>query len=106
MNRRMSTFRHMLLIKFERDVTGDQKEALMTGLAKMPEVMDFIRRYEFGPDLGLRDDTFDFALVADFDSEQDYQTYSRHPDHQILVHNLIRPIAAEVARAQYEVAEP
>ena len=99
----MTTFRHVMMLRFDRDVTGDQKEALTAGLAKMPEIMDFIRRYEFGSDLGLSDDTFDFALVADFDSAKDYELYTRNPDHQILVHNLVRPIAAEVVRAQYEV---
>ncbi len=69
----------------------------------MPQVMDFIRRYEFGPDLGLRDNNFDLGLVADFDSEQDWLKYSKNPDHQSLVHNLVRPVAAEMVRVQYEV---
>ena len=38
----MTTFRHVMMLRFDRDVTGDQKEALMAGLAKMPEIMDFI----------------------------------------------------------------
>ena len=99
----MTTFRHVMMLRYDRDVTGDQKDALTAGLAKMPEIMDFIRRYEFGHDLGLGDDNFDFALIADFDSAKDFEVYSRHPDHQIVVHNLVRPIAAEVVRVQYEV---
>jgi hypothetical protein len=100
----MTTFRHLLMIKFGRDVTGEQKQALADGLAKMPQIMDFIRRYEFGPDLALSDDTFDFGLVADFDSEEDWRTYSNHPDHQLLVHNLVKPVADQLVRVQYEVS--
>lgn len=93
----------MTMIKYHRDVTGDQKQALLDGLAKMPVVMDFIRRYEFGADLGLSDGTYDFGLVADFDSVNDWRRYLDNPDHQILVHNLIRPIAEDVARLQIEI---
>ena len=103
MNLIMSTFRHIILVKYHRNVTGAQKQALLDGLAKMPQIMDYIRRYEYGPDLALRDDTYDFALIADFDSENDWNRYSSNPDHQILVHNLIRPIAEEMARVQYLV---
>ena len=99
----MTTFRHVMMLRFDRDVTGDQREALAAGLAKMPEIMDYIQRYEFGSDLGLGDENFDFALVADFESAKDFEMYSKNPDHQILVHNLVRPIAAEVVRVQYEV---
>ena len=99
----MSTFRHIILIKYHRDVTGAQKQALLDGLAKMPHEIDYIRRYEYGPDLALRDDTYDFGLIADFDSENDFRRYSDDPDHQVLVHNLIRPIAEEMARVQYLV---
>ena len=103
MNRGMSTFRHMMMMRFQRDVTGDQKQALIDGLAGMPEIMDYLRRYEYGFDLGLSDGTFDFGLIADFDSEEDWRRYSEDPDHQILIHNLIRPVAEVVVRVQLEL---
>ena len=103
MNPLVSRIRHMVMIKYHRDVTGDQKQALVDGLAKMPQVMEFIRRYEYGPDLRLGDNTYDFGLVADFDSENDWRRYTSNPDHQILVHNLIRPVAEELVSIQYEV---
>jgi hypothetical protein len=99
----MTTFRHMMMLRFQRDVTGDQKQALLDGLAKMPRAMGFIRRYEFGLDLGVGDDTFDFGLIADFDSEEDWRRYQADPDHQILLHNLIRPVMEDLVRVQYEV---
>lgn len=99
----MTTFRHMLMIKFGRDVTRQQIQDLADGLAKMPQIMDYIRRYEFGPDLALSDETFDFGLIADFDSEEDWRTYLNHSDHQILVHNLLKPVVDQLVRVQYEV---
>ncbi|MGI9610637.1 MAG: Dabb family protein [Acidimicrobiia bacterium] len=99
----MPIFRHMLMIKLTRDVTGDQKDALVAGLSKLPDIIDVIRRYEFGFDLGLGDENYDFALVADFDSKKDWELYTAHPDHQLVVHNVVRPIADQLIRTQYEV---
>lgn len=97
------TFRHTLVINFTDEATEEQKGALFDGLAKMPQVMEFIRRYEFGPDLGLREGNSSAALVADFDSEEDWREYSAHPDHLELVNNLFRPIVSSVTRVQYLV---
>jgi hypothetical protein len=99
----MTVFRHSLMIRFNSDATDEQKQALYEGLATMPHVMDFIRRYEFGPDLGHGSDNPDMALVADFDNEEDWREYSAHPDHLDLINNLVSPITAEAIRIQYEV---
>ena len=99
----MTVFRHSLMIRFNDDATDEQKQALHDGLATMPDVMDFIRRYEFGFDLGHGSDNPDMALIADFDNEDDWRKYSAHPDHLDLINNLARPITAEAIRVQYEV---
>ena len=97
------TFRHTLMLRFTDDATEAQKSALYEGLARMPKVMEFIRRYEFGPDLGLREGNPDLGLVADFDSEADWRKYSDNPDHLELIRDTIRPITAAAYRVQYEV---
>ena len=91
------------MLTFNEDATDAQRQALYEGLATMPKSMSFIRRYEFGPDLGLGDGNPDLALVADFDSEEDWRAYSGHPDHLDLITNLVQPIVASASRVQYEV---
>ena len=91
------------MITFTDDASEEQKLALYDGLAKMPVLMDFIRRYEFGPDLGLGQGNPSMALVADFDSEEDWRKYSAHPDHLELIGNLVKPIVAASTRVQYQV---
>jgi hypothetical protein len=99
----MTRFRHMLMMRFKDDVTDEQKTELLAEFARMPEVMDYIRRYEFGLDLGnLGPDGPDFGLVADFDSEEDWRRYSDDPDHQGLV-GMVRERSAELTRVQYLV---
>jgi hypothetical protein len=99
----MSTFRHLLMIRFKDGVTSRQKTDLIEAFARMPEVMDWIRRYEFGLDLGnLGPDTPGFGLVADFDSEEDWRRYSTHPDHRVLG-EMVQEVGAELIRVQYLV---
>ena len=99
----MSTFRHTLMLRFAEDASEEQKQALNDGLARMPKVMDFIRRFEFGPDLAVVEGNPDLALVADFDSEEDWRAYQSHPEHLVLLNDLIKPIVVEAIRVQYLV---
>lgn len=75
----MTTFRHVLMMRFKDDASEEQIGAFFDGLASMPEEIDQIRRYDFGPDLGLGSSNFGMALVADFDSEDDWHSYTNHP---------------------------
>lgn len=91
------------MLRFTKDSTEEQRKALFEGLARLPHVIPQIKRYEFGPDLGLGDSNPDMALVADFDSEEDWRAYNSHPAHQVVVNELVAPIATEAIRVQYQV---
>ena len=95
--------RHTVLLRFKPDTTDDQIQAVIDGLATMPQRMDFIRRYEFGRDLGVMEGNPQVALVADFDSVEDWRAYQAHPDHQVLVQQVIAPILESMTRVQYQV---
>lgn len=100
----MSSFRHVVLLHLKEGVSEAQRKELVTRFARMPEVMDFIRRYEFGFDLGnLGPGSPDFGLVADFDSETDWRRYSANPDHRELI-ELVGEVAEKTIRVQYLVA--
>lgn len=99
----MSIFRHTLMMKFNEEADANQIRSLLEALERMPAEMDFIRRYEPGLDLGLGEANFDMALVADFDSEDDWRAYNSHPAHRALVQEHLRPILAKAVRVQYEV---
>ncbi len=95
--------RHTVLLRFKADTTEDQIQAVLDGLATMPQKIDFIRRYEFGRDLGVMEGNPQVALVADFDSVEDWRAYQSHPDHQELVETVIGPILESMTRVQYQV---
>lgn len=94
--------RHAVLFRFAAGVTDEQVAALGEGLAGLPAGIAEIRAYRFGPDLGLASATWDYAVVADFDSAEDYATYRDHPDHRALITQRVEPIVAERVAVQFE----
>jgi len=54
----------------------------------------------FGADLGLMEGTSDYAMVADFDSVEDWHRYRDHPDH-IAFAKRYGHLAAAATRVQF-----
>ena len=49
--------------------------------------------------------TFDYVVVGDFVSADDYVTYRDHPTHQAFIANLIAGRVADRAAVQYELGD-
>lgn len=94
--------RHLVLMKWKPGTTDAQVAAIEEALARMPDVMPFIRRYEMGRDLAITG-THDFALVADFDKLDDYLSYADNADHKQVIVDLVGPAMESSARVQYAV---
>ncbi|GII87820.1 hypothetical protein Ssi03_58100 [Sphaerisporangium siamense] len=96
-------FRHIVLLSWVEGATEAQKAAVEAGLKGLPGVIPELRRYEIGPDAGVNEGNHDFAVVADFDSEEDYLVYRDHPTHQAVIADAIKPILAGRAAVQYRL---
>jgi Stress responsive A/B Barrel Domain len=94
--------RHVVIFRFADGTTDEQKEAVRAALQRLPELIPEIRAYRFGDDLGLRDDTYDFAVTADFDDVNSFLVYRDHPDHQKAIAEFIAPIVKARAAMQFE----
>ena len=95
--------RHVVLFKWNDGTTEFDKKAVEEGLSSLPGVIPEIRRYEFGGDAGLADGNFDFAVVADFDTQADYEIYQANPEHLRVVQESIRPVISSRAAIQYRI---
>ena len=71
-------------------------------LRRLPALLPVPRAYHVGPDLGLAEENFEFAVVADFDDLEGYQVYRDNPEHREITGKFIQPIAAQRAAAQHE----
>lgn len=97
--------RHIVLFRWTPGTSGDEVQAITDALRALPAVVPELRDYRVGPDLGLSETTWDFAVVADFDSVDDRAAYVDHPDHQAVVQR-IAAVAADRVAVQYELSEP
>jgi len=58
--------------------------------------------YTIGPDMGLRDGNWSFAIVADFADEESYRAYDTDAEHNRLRAELATH-AEQIARMQFEL---
>ena len=93
---------HVALFTWLPGTTDQQLLELSRGLARLPALIPEIRSYRFGPDLGLGEGNFDFAIVAGFDSAEGYRIYAAHPAHVEVITSLIRPIRDRRSAVQFE----
>ncbi|WP_109524992.1 Dabb family protein [Nocardia aurea] len=95
--------RHVVLFTWTDAATDEQKETVLTELRKLPAAIPQLRAYTFGPDAGINQGNHDFAVVADFDSVDDYLVYRDHPLHQAVIAEHIKAIVAARAAVQFSV---
>jgi stress responsive alpha/beta barrel protein len=93
--------RHVVVFAWVQEATDQQKQQVADELRKLPPLMTGLRAYHFGPDAGIIDGNFDFAVVADFDDAQSYLAYRNHPAHRAVVDQVISPIVRQRAAIQY-----
>jgi Stress responsive A/B Barrel Domain len=94
--------RHVAMFRWTAEATEEQKQRVVAELRRLPTLLPTLRAYHFGPDLGLAEGNFEFAVVADFDDLEGYQAYRDHPEHRKILAEFIRPIAGQRAAVQYE----
>jgi len=93
--------RHVALFRWQPETTAVQVAAVAAALATLPAAVGTIADYRFGADLHLVDDSWDFAVVADFADVDDWRIYRDHPAHLQVIAEQIRPLTAQRAAVQY-----
>ena len=94
-------FRHVVMLRWKREATPDQRAAVEAGLATLPGRIAEIRSYTIGTDAHVNEGNYDLVIVADFDDVDGYLVYRDHPDHQRVIREHISPILAERAAVQH-----
>lgn len=96
---------HIAVFEWFDTVTDEQVQALCEDLAKMPTMIEGVRSYRFGKDLGLREGNFDFGVAAELDGPDDIHRYLDHPLHQELVAKHIVNMVAKRRAVQIALGE-
>lgn len=88
--------RHVVMFKFKEEAQGRTKAENIAitkaMLEALPSKISWIRGFSVGVNAPEADEeNYDLALVADFDSMEDYQKYKVHPDH-VAVGDFMKPV--------------
>jgi hypothetical protein len=95
--------RHVVLFRWTEDTAAEDVERIHDGLASLPGVIPEVRTYTYGPDLRVGEHTWDYGIVAEFDEPADWEVYDRHPLHDKVRTEIIRPHIAERATVRFAV---
>lgn len=90
------------MFKWNDDVDAAHVEATRAALEARVSTIPAVADYRHGPDLGLADGNFDYAIVGEFASVDDYVTYRDHPDHQAVIVEYIKDRVSARTAVQYE----
>ena len=94
-------FRHVVMFRWADEVDDAHVAEVARRLDELPGAIPAIRAYRHGADAEINDGNFDYVIVADFDSADDYVVYRDHPTHAAVIADVIVGSVAERAAAQY-----
>jgi hypothetical protein len=94
--------RHLVLFAFKDEVDQQDVDQVLSRLNTLPGKVPVIRNWAIHSDLGKREGSLPFALVAEFDRMEDVNAYLDHPEHVALVRDVL-PLFSTVAEHDHEI---
>jgi hypothetical protein len=95
-------FHHVALFRWQPGTTPEQVEPIAPALLALAATLDGLVSYTCGPSAGVTDTSYDFGLVAVFESKAGWDAYMADAEHDRIRAELIAPIVAERAGLQTE----
>jgi hypothetical protein len=95
--------RHVVLFTWDDEMTDELERQFTDELTALAPQLAGLRSYHAGPDAGIIEGNFDYAVVADFDDTEAYLAYRDNAVHQDIIGRLSRPHARKRASVQYEI---
>jgi hypothetical protein len=95
-------FRHAVMFRWNDDVDADHLAQVRARFDELPGLVDTIRAYHHGADVGVNEGNYDYAVIAEFDTVEGYKRYRDHPDHVLLIEELIKGRVADRAAIQFQ----
>lgn len=94
--------RHVAVFRFVPEFTAEQRAVWMGMVADLPNHIPEIRSMSVGEDVVRGPASHEIAIVADFDSLADLDSYSTHPAHAAVL-AMSAPVKASLAVVDIEI---
>ena len=92
--------KHIVFFKLPNNSEAN-KQAVKDRIMSMQGKLDFVKYLEVGLNFSPEERAFDVALISDFETKEDLQTYATHPIHVEVV-NFIKSLNAVSKVVDYE----
>ncbi|NEO28747.1 MAG: Dabb family protein [Kamptonema sp. SIO4C4] len=93
---------HIVLFKWKTEATHNQITSVLTHLRGMPDKIPDIMDISCGENFTNRAQGFTHGLVVRFRDRKALDSYQKHPIHQEIVEEQIKPILADILALDYE----
>jgi hypothetical protein len=95
--------RHVALFTWTEGMTEQMEQEFAAELNALAPTLPGVRAYQAGPDAGINQGNFDFAVVADFDDAESYLGYRDNATHKDIIRRFSGPNTKTRAAVQYEI---
>jgi hypothetical protein len=95
--------RHVAVFRFKDSATDAVIDKIDATLATLPAIIPEILSFSAGRNADITEGAWDYAVVSDFASPEDYLVYATNPQHMDMVKNLVGPRVLEASRTQFKV---
>jgi Stress responsive A/B Barrel Domain len=95
--------RHVVVFSWDDEMTDEMEQQFAAELTALAPTLAGLRSYHAGPDAGIIEGNFDFAVVADFDDADSYLSYRANAEHQDIIRRFSGQHTKSRASVQYEI---
>ena len=92
--------KHLVLLHWNESADDKSIAKVIAAFDAIPGEVPQIRRCEHGSDAGFFKGNADYAVIMDFETEEDLKAYVFHPAHQRLLDEVTGPILASFSCTQ------
>lgn len=94
---------HCVTVTFTASTTDEQIESFRKGAEHLAQTITLAKSYRHGRDLGQRQGNAHYAIVAEFESVEDFKAYLKHPAHVAFATEQLIPLADTWQTVQVEI---
>jgi heme-degrading monooxygenase HmoA len=95
--------RHVVLFTWTEGMTDAMEQQFAAELNALAPTQPGVRAYHAGPDAGINEGNFEFAVVADFEDVDSYLAYRDNAEHKDIIRRFSGPNTKTRAAVQYEI---
>lgn len=95
--------RHVAVFRFKDGVTDAIIDEIDETLATLPSIVPELISFSSGRNAHIVEGAWDYAVVADFATPEDYLVYANDPEHLDMVRNIVGIHVLEASRTQFAI---